>query len=693
VDVLLTTFSSELIKTAAEEGSRRDTYFRQIATAAPFAVATAAADFPKGYVDSTVEKVIRGDVKQISLPKGEELAKARVKPGLPIDQKTGLPYESPPWRRATGRSVGRLGAGLLTSPVFLSGLKDLKDGETPQERQRGVAKVLASGFVFTGIKGGAEAGIEWAGILPSPELRAKILNTVGPRSMVGLGTAAFTAATAAKSLKKPKGKEGKEPTKLKQFTQRWLLPAGVGLAGGLFKGTFDELWAGGARARGIDPETGRPYGKPTVAGLKKYLKEIQEPGAFGPKKSLALSGELVSHPGALRDVAAKAGGRGAAGVIGALALTEIARAVLEPTKKIKLDQIKSKPGYELRSSGKNPKVKRWHKTKTAADPLGDLEKTRNWKAEAEAGGMYFGPTPNEIYGHVRNWGRDRNDADIYEQYKIIKAHNPERTPTRRAVYYGLHDELTGRGHKLPDPAMRSQVTGRVREPTMVDTALLAAVISSPYLLWNFGMAKMEPDDKDKVLADAMDRMFIAGKFGTEDAPLNMWGNPMPAYDFEEDILKLPPKGERHAADVAHELGHAVAGPEHRAFLANKKMLVASNIGKAVSIILPLLALEGSGDSSFATKEELESRARFIERVGVVAGILQSPIASAEILSNRNALQMLEEAAKATGAGKDVAIKKMVQRAGPAFLAGSAMPMLAPFIVSRHLRSKARKSRG
>jgi hypothetical protein len=337
----------------------------------------------------------------------------------------------------------------------------------------------------------------------------------------------------------------------------------------------------------------------------------------------------------LRGIAAKAGGRGVAGAVGALALSELAR-------------------------------RHFGKTKTAAESAN---------------------LPGQLYGQVQQWAKGGRDSDILQEYMMIRDNQGERTPSSRAAYYALHDELEGRGYKPPAPKMRERVAPRqVRSPTVMDTAAAAAVVAAPMLIWQLGIGGMTPTDKDLVLTDAVDRMFVQRHFVRKEASRIGFG----AYDSSFEIgtknVYLAPRGRAHPEDIAHEIGHASAGKLRRETIGSVKARAAFTVGRVVSIAIPLAALLSSTDKSFTTPEELRSRAKFVQAVGGVAALLQAPVLAEEALASMKAVQMMRRA------GSDDVLRRAGKRLLPAF-ATYAAPAALPFLVAARLRAKASRDPG
>ena len=582
MDIRLAAFASELTKLAEAQKTQRQSYARQVALAAPAAVATAAAKIPEGALEQAIESAV---VK-----------------GRPSGMRAAL-------ARGVSKSTGRLAVGLATTPIFLSGLKDIKESKTPEQKRKGYAKVLGSGMVFSAGKGAVENVLE-------PAMKGKAINpkalrkVVGGRTALGLLGATLTARSIAKSMRAPKkGKKKKRRSSVG--------PAATGAALGALEGTFDSLGRHGMKAL------------KSSAGRRKVVGPVL--------------------------------GKAVAGAVGAMALTEVARKVLAPSKK-------------------NPRVRRWQR----------VDKKTKTAAAAPA----FGEQP-EMYDQVRSWAKDKNEVDIYDFYKDIVANGMgERTPSRRAATYALTDELEQRGHKMPPTKQREQVTGKVKAPGMADTAAVVAVASTPALAMA-AAANLSPDDRDRVLSDALDRQFIQGRmervesaFGGEmyeRVPVEgLFGKPVPGQVRER--IHLPKKGQELPGVVAHELGHSTSGAI-RALAGTELSHKVFQAGRAAALILPILAVEGASGKSFATPEELESRANLIRNVGIVAGMAQAPVLAEEAIANVKAVQLLQQA----GASRGEAVRKVLKHAGPGF-STYAVPALLPFLVAGHLRRKAKKGR-
>ena len=590
MSVYLASFASELVKLSEAKDKERNQggYLRQVAAAAPFAAATAAADVPKGWVDKSVEQAIK---------------------------RTPLAQRESPVRAAIGRGVGRLGAGLVTSPVFLSGIKDLRSDDE-QVRARGYAKVVGAGAAFSGMKGGIEGGIVGSAKGREHALK-KIKGIAGARGIIGLGSAALTARAIAGATK-----DKKQPGQAQQKKGLWGqygMPTLVGGALGAGEGAFEEAYT-------------------------KGLRNVTRRGLLGA-----------------------AGGRAAAGALGTAALTGLVKKFGPSSKSTNMK--KSKPGYQLAPSKKDPTVRRWQKVAAANN------------------------SP-DMYTDVRQWAQDRNDVEVYRLLqKVNEEGMGERTQSRRSAYYALHDEMQSRGHKLPEPPMREKVEreakpGQVRAPTPLGNAAVASLAIAPGMVATALMA-LPPSEKDKILDDALDRVFIKNQMHrVEGAPM-AWPDGMPqeiAEEFgiphSEPVVQLARKGEAQAGITAHEVGHMNPGALRRATIAHPITRVAMQAGALASIAVPLAVLMSAGDGKFATREELERKANLTSTVGTVAAAAQAPGIAEEAVANIKAVRALQSV------GDEKALLRVLRQAGPGFATYLA-PLLVPVAAAGYLRQKAR----
>lgn len=243
-------FSTELVKIAADDTSK--SYASQMVATLPFALAKGAVDVPKGAVDKAVDQTIRSG----KLPSIKAVAS-----------------------RAFSRGGATLAAGTITTPMFLGGLKDLKNSKNKSEKNKAMAKLIGSGFLYSALKGAVETMGEkgLSGVKPKDALRLA-RNVGSARGIIGAGSAALTARGIVQSRSGGPGKK-KRPS--------WQRDAVTGASLGAAKGVLDELAERGVKS--------------------------------------------IKTPAGLRNVAARASGRVASGAIGAVALGKLFDSYMKKT--------------------------------------------------------------------------------------------------------------------------------------------------------------------------------------------------------------------------------------------------------------------------------------------------------------------------------------------------------------------------
>lgn len=562
----------ELVKIAAEDSQKKG-YLRAMAATAPIAAMQSVADFPEGWAEKGVE------------------TRLKQRFGAPIEQGSSS------LRRGVGRATGRMSAALVTTPLFLKGLRDIKEGRTRDEKLKGYAEVVGSGMGFAGLKGAIEAGVEHGGTgQGAKEVLKRIRALAGARTLIGAGSGVVTAATAAAMLKRQeKNKDSK--------VERYVVPTVLGATFGAGKGAIEH-------------------------GFEHGTKSLATP---------ALRGELK----------ARMGGKVAGGLVAGLLANEIFRYAFDKEKKANLEEIR------------------------------------------------VAPQPSELYTQSREWATTAPITSVQSRMKAIP--DPEATPARRAVYYGMYDALAARaasGEKnsdlarLPDLKRRDEVHPLMRPPTVMDTGLVAAAISAPAAAWNLGFAKLKPAERDRVLAENVDRMILAHGIDRIEAQKDFWGNP--STFFGTDLSGRPVISAAKDAmpeQLAHELGHATAGKLRRETIAHPAAREVARATGAAAVVLSLFAIESFNDKSFTTPAELETRAKFMQGLGTVAAALQAPQLAEEAVASARAVEILQRA----GAPPREALFKSLRTLGPAF-ATYAAPAAAPFVAAAYLKRKAAKGR-
>ena len=244
------------------------------------------SDFPKGTIDDLVEQAAKNklfDKKTL----GHGINKQRVLTAIK--------------GRGAGRAAGGA-AGLATFPLFLSGAKDLQK-DTGQDKTKGMAKILASGLVYGGLKGGTEHLIEGAskGSRISRDVLLKnFTKGFKARGVPQLAAAAITGVGITKGIKDKRKAEaaGEKPSTWK------VLPAATvaGLGAGVLKGTGEAIL-----------------------------------GARGPKGAKVPWSKIMKTP---KIFVPKAISRGVTGALGAAVLGGITDKVLDALKKNNAPKVK-----------------------------------------------------------------------------------------------------------------------------------------------------------------------------------------------------------------------------------------------------------------------------------------------------------------------------------------------------------------
>lgn len=284
-------FAEEFAKIGKEKDrdSTLDKAKRGIAAAAPFAITSAISDVPKSLIEKYVDEGVQG-----------RLASPKAALG-----------------KTTGRVVGG-GAALLTSPIFLSAVKDLKSDD-PKTRREGYAKAIGSGAALTAITGAVEAGMEHSGKGRKALLdKMKRLGTI--KGVVGMGMGAMTAREIAKASK---GRDSDGSKKPQTAVQKYIRPAAVGAGMG------------------------------AVKGMAEYFENA---GGLTPKQ---LKGRVA--------------GKAVAGAFGTAALSGLARKLAPGERK-----VKDKPGYRLAPGKKDPSKKRWQKVASEQAPATMYDRVSVW---------------------------------------------------------------------------------------------------------------------------------------------------------------------------------------------------------------------------------------------------------------------------------------------------------------------------
>lgn len=549
-----TSFLRELEKIAdSSKKEKKPGYAKAVAAGLPLIFGQAISDVPEAIVERGVQNQI--------LRSG----------GLP---GVGGTYSIGPTRFAS-----RVGAGVLTTPLFLSGIKDIKDAKNKEQERRGIGKLLISGGLFSGLRGGIEAGLDTE--YKDLPFSSRLKRVIGPKALRGIGVSATTGYLLSKSLKE---REKKKPT-----SKDYIKPALIG--------------AGSAGLSGL-------YESGIAEGFKT--------------------------PDARWKVGAKVGGKAVAGAIGALTLSELLK-------------------------------------KT----LGGKEK------KAQVGEGY--PGPSAMYDEVAQWAGGASTEDIQRFVQGLISRGENRSPSSRSALSAAYAELKRRGVQIPQAALnvlRPQKEEKVRSPNAMDVSVLLGVASAPTLAWR-ALSAMPQSDRDKVLVDALDRMYVLNKIekvhdvgGTSVARGS--GSAIP------ELRRISVAKDVDPAELAHEIGHINAGSLRKATIQHPSASAVRIAASAASVSLPVFVMASSMDKSHSTPQELEAKAKAVALLGVASAAAQTPALAEELTASAKGLKYLSDA----GATSGELIRKALTVLTPAF-ATYAAPVAVPFIASRILRKRAK----
>ena len=559
---MLKAFSFGLMKVASDDKKKkRPSYPSQVLALAPAAALSSAFDYPKGYLDKKIES---------------KITKIPASAG-----KSGL-----------GRATGRFGASLITTPMFISGIKDLKNAKNERERNIGLAKVVGSGATYSAIKGGIEAAITGG---DKKKILKKVKDVATVRGGIGTLAAASTGLAIANNMKKNSKKESPS------LTDKYIKPSIAGAAVGGLKGGAEVAYLN-----------------------RKQLKR------------------LVKNP---RGYLGPMAGRATAGGVGAVLLSEIAKRTMD----------------KVGSEKPEDKVK-----------------------------QYF-ETPSSLYYKTKARASKLPDARVYSEYQLALKGDAEKTPTSRAIFYALHEDLVARGHDLPRPKLMDKVRGPDHDRKAGGSALVATTLLAPHFF--DGLLSSTPEtQRDLLVRDALDAMASnqgVTVFSSKDG--DFWnrsgldkkiGAHMGRFDDGKKYVATP---SGRPEIMAHELGHAFGDRKFLQGALSKDMFA---LGKTLNILLPAAVVATSLDRSFATPEELEAKKKFVVGAGVIGTALMSPRLLEEGMASAQALDILMKAQKNSGATDNIRDAIMYSAKKGTKLLPSfgtyAAPAAVPFIIAKYL---------
>lgn len=272
----LTALSEELSKIAAvsEEKNKKPSYLRAVGAGLPLVFGQAISDVPEGILERSVQN---------------QILKSR---GLP---RAGSLYTIGPLRFAS-----RIGAGALTTPLFISGMKDISSAKNKEQERRGLGKVIAAGGAYSALRGGIEMALdsEYKHLTPT----ARLQRVVGPKALRGLASAAATGLMVGRSLKSQK----EEPNAYNAYIKPAL--AGGGIAG--LSGLYEAGIAEGLKTPQARWRVGAKVGGKAAAGAVSalVLSELLKKMIGGKEKKAQVTSGVPGTSAMYDEVAHWAGG-------------------------------------------------------------------------------------------------------------------------------------------------------------------------------------------------------------------------------------------------------------------------------------------------------------------------------------------------------------------------------------------------
>lgn len=633
--------SAELVK-IAKDG---DGYLRSVATLAPAAVAGSLVDIPKG----TLEKAVESRV-------------------------SGSKLKAQPWKRGVARFGAKVPANILTLPIFLSGVKDLKEGK----KSEGAAKVVAAGAVYGGLKGNLEGKLEQKltsgeakKLVRSPKALGRVRGALGALTAIGV------AGALARGQKSKKSKD------------KYLIPTAVGAVGGGIKGGIEEAYSQKLR-----------HGK-------------------------------IKTPRAIRGAVA---GRAAAGAVGAVALTHIADWAMNkgaaensrPPGRLPSFQPVPINANVMEQLAKGPAP--YRRVDLGPKPGELYYQTLNW-AEGQNNDRLRAAF---ALAHSNNPERTpTNRAQYYAMHDALAGRGYQVPPAK------MRDQVNPPVRGIPGlieagvlatavlaPAelwarMSSRVSTSAKDIVMRDAldSMIAAkgihVDEISPASWKKGtdsaIARQKATgevDKRLIRKTPMSSKYVGLAYpgpvgGKAEATVSRRGLDGNVRSSKISVPWIAVEKNQRPSIIAHEMGHATGGPIQE-MLGSSAARRAYKYSRTAAIALPLIALASRNDPSFTTPEELRAKAEFSSIVGKLSLAAAAPTLADELISSGKAFKTLATAEafstprmagkplntiKAMAAG--AAGKRVLKRLLPAF-GTYAAPFALPFAAASYLRRKADK---
>lgn len=251
----LSAFASALVKIANDESHERKKpgYLRAVATGLPFVAAQAVSDIPESMIERGVQNKIL--------------------------QRGGLPPAGKLLNTGLLRFGSRIGAGAFTTPIFLSGMHDITNQKNKYDERKGVAKLMAAGGLYAGLRGGIEAKFDTE--LAHIPMQTRLKKVVGFKTLRGIGAAAATGVMLGRNLREQRSTDN--PT----FMQKYVKPALIGSAMAAGSSVVEGALTEGFKTPEARLRIGAKVGGKMVAGAAATLFLSQLMKRFMPHEKKA----------------------------------------------------------------------------------------------------------------------------------------------------------------------------------------------------------------------------------------------------------------------------------------------------------------------------------------------------------------------------------------------------------------------
>lgn len=312
--------------------------------------------------------------------------------------------------------------------------------------------------------------------------------------------------------------------------------------------------------------------------------------------------------------------------------------------------------------------------------LDRIAKSFTKKASAQDKNPFISPAT--IYSNVRSYAMYEKPDVLKTRYMQLSEDDPERSPTSRAVYYAMYDVLQHKGVDVKKPQLIDRVH-KAENPDINKGAVLLAASYSPIVIQE--AANLVPKGMhDKLMQDSLDNLIAAKKINQVTS-----GGVGDIGRYLVDSNTISVSSGASVATKAHELGHATAGKLRKELLQSASSLTAYNSGSVLAYLIPLGAMALASERSFATKEELEAKAKTVRAFGAITSAMTAPVILEEGIANVKGLNTVASLAKKNNIPVKKEVLRYLLRQGPRML-GYMSPLLAPALTAGYYEKRSKQ---